>query len=113
MINHPSPSNIRIGIKRYKINFKVSELYPNRINTAIAIISSKTTGIICKEVDKKNGFNDKLPFKKEIQEIDTNPSDVMALFRDAIFVLRKEVPPPHSEDCDFNYWLEEASKFKK
>lgn len=64
-------------------------------------------------VDKKNGFNDRLPFKKELQEIDTNPSDVMTLFRDAVLVLRKEVPPPHSEDCDFGYWLEEASKFKK
>jgi len=64
-------------------------------------------------VDKKNGFNDRLPFKKEIQEIDTNPSDVMTLFRDAVFVLRKDVPPPHSEDCDFGLWLEEALKFRK
>jgi RecB family exonuclease len=64
-------------------------------------------------VDKKNGFGDRLPFKKELQEIDTNPSDVLMLFRDAVLLLRKEAPPPHSEDCDFGYWLEEASKFKK
>lgn len=64
-------------------------------------------------VDKKNGFGDRLPFKKELQEIDTNPSDVLALFRDAVLLLRRETPPPHSEDCDFGYWLEEASKFKK
>ena len=64
-------------------------------------------------VDKKNGFGDRLPFKKEIQEIETNPSDVPILFRDAVMILKKDTPPPHSEDCDFGGWLNEALKFEK
>ena len=37
-------------------------------------------------VDKKNGFNDRLPFRKEIQEIDSDPSDIPQLFKEAVVV---------------------------
>jgi len=62
-------------------------------------------------VDKKNGFADRLPFRKEIQEVDTNTSDIMDIFRDAVVLLRKNAPPSHSQDCQFGAWLKLASKF--
>ena len=62
-------------------------------------------------VDKENGFNDKLPFKKELHEIETNPSDVPDLFQDAVSVLRKTSPPPHSPDCKHSQWLKQAAGF--
>jgi hypothetical protein len=64
-------------------------------------------------VDKTRGFKDHLPFRKEIHEIDTNPDDIPELFKDAVELLKKNEPPPHSRDCPFGVWLEEASKFKK
>jgi len=60
-------------------------------------------------VDKENGFGDRLPFKKELHEIDTDPSDVYELFRDAVTVLKKDVPPPHSPDCSYGKWLKAVS----
>lgn len=63
-------------------------------------------------VDKDNGFNDRLPFRKELHEIDTNPSDVPHLFRDAVAVLRRNSPPPHNSDCKFGEWLKMAGNFK-
>ena len=62
-------------------------------------------------VDKENGFNGRLPFKKELHEIDTNPSDIYDLFKDAVELLRKDNPPPHSPDCKFGKWLEKAKRF--
>jgi len=62
-------------------------------------------------VDKKNGFNDRLPFRKELVEIDTNPSDIPQLFKEAVSVLRRVVPPPHSPDCKFGQWLKDVSNF--
>jgi len=62
-------------------------------------------------VDKKNGFNDRLPFKKEIQEIDSDPSDIPQLFREAVALLKRAVPPPHSQDCQHGQWLERARNF--
>lgn len=56
-------------------------------------------------VDKDKGFVDRLPFRKEIHEIETNPSDIYELFRDAVLTLKSE-PPPHSPDCPFGRWLE-------
>jgi len=64
-------------------------------------------------VDKENGFEDKLPFRKEIHEIDTNSEDVPQLFKDAVSVLRRVSPPPHSPDCQFGQWLKETSGFLK
>jgi len=60
-------------------------------------------------VDKENGFGDRLPFKKEIHEIETNPSDIPQLFREAVELLRKDEPPSHSPDCEYGRWLREVS----
>lgn len=62
-------------------------------------------------VDKKNGFEDRLPFRKELHEIDTDSSYVYNLFKEAVRVLKRKTPPPHSRDCDFGRWLEEAGDF--
>jgi len=56
-------------------------------------------------VDKKNGFNGKLPFRKELHEIETNPSSVPELFKNAVALLERITPPPHSLDCKFGQWL--------
>ncbi len=56
-------------------------------------------------VDKENGFDDKLPFKKEIQIIDTDPSYVQGVFAEAVNLLRKEAPLAHSADCQYGKWL--------
>ncbi len=64
-------------------------------------------------VDKKNGFIDRLPFRKELIEIETNPSDIPALFKDAVAVLRRNTPPPHSPDCKFGEWFRQAGNFKE
>lgn len=57
-------------------------------------------------VDKENGFKDKLPFKKEIQMIDTDPSYVQKVFAEAVAVLRADKPKAHSSDCQYGKWLE-------
>jgi hypothetical protein len=62
-------------------------------------------------VDKSKGFIDRLPFRKEVMEIETNPSDIYEIFKDAVSVLRKSTPPPHSPDCQFSKWLNGANKF--
>jgi len=62
-------------------------------------------------VDKSRGFIDRLPFRKEIVEIETNPSDIYEIFKDAVAVLRKEAPPEHSQDCQFKKWLDGAKNF--
>lgn len=61
-------------------------------------------------VDKENGFLDRLPFRKEIKVIDTNPDDVYDLFKEAVGVLRKNTPPAHSSDCKFGEWFKKVSK---
>lgn len=62
-------------------------------------------------VDKKNGFNDRLPFRKELHEIETNPSDIPELFKEAVLVLKGTAPPPHSPDCKYSQWLKQAKNF--
>jgi hypothetical protein len=62
-------------------------------------------------VDKENGFGDRLPFRKELHEIETNPSDIPELFKEAVSVLREAVPPPHSPDCQYGQWLEKTANF--
>jgi len=62
-------------------------------------------------VDKKNGFGDRLPFRKELHEIETDPSYVHGLFKEAVAVLRRTTPPPHSKDCKFGWWFKESSNF--
>ncbi|MBI4101401.1 MAG: PD-(D/E)XK nuclease family protein [Candidatus Nealsonbacteria bacterium] len=62
-------------------------------------------------VDKKNGFIDRLPFRKELHEIETNPNGIVDIFKDAVSVLRQSNPPSHSPDCPFGNWLRLAGKF--
>jgi len=63
-------------------------------------------------VDKSRGFIDRLPFRKEIMEIDTNPSDIYAIFSDAVNVLRQATPPYHNQDCPFGKWLKGAKTYE-
>lgn len=56
-------------------------------------------------VDKDKGFVDRLPFRKEIHEIETNPQDIYEIFKDAVAVLKSNVLPAHSDDCLFGRWL--------
>jgi len=62
-------------------------------------------------VDKSKGFIDRLPFRKEIVKIVTNPDDVYEIFKDAVEVLRKDFPPKHSTDCAYKKWLDGANKY--
>lgn len=62
-------------------------------------------------VDKSKGFIDRLPFRKELMEIDTNPTGIYEIFKDAVGILRQDSPPPHSEDCKFGKWIGQANKF--
>lgn len=62
-------------------------------------------------VDKKNGFGDRLPFKKELHEIETDTSYVQKLFEEAVTLLRKDTPPSHRQDCKFGQWFSQASNF--
>ena len=62
-------------------------------------------------VDKENGFADRLPFKKEIHMIDTDPSYVSGIFKEAVELLRKDMPPPHNQDCKFGQWLKDALNY--
>lgn len=62
-------------------------------------------------VDKSKGFIDRLPFRKEIMEVDTNPSDIYEMFKEAVNCLRQAQPPKHSSDCQFAKWLGGAKTF--
>ncbi len=62
-------------------------------------------------VDKENGFDGKLPFKKEIVVIDTNPDYVQGVFSEAVALLKKEAPPSHNPDCQYGHWFKQASDF--
>jgi len=57
-------------------------------------------------VDKGNSFEDRLPFKKEIHIIDTDPSYILRTFREAVKFLKKPAPLGHSPECDFGKWAE-------
>jgi len=62
-------------------------------------------------VDKENGFNDRLPFKKEIIIIDTDSSYVQGLFAEAVTFLRNDAPSAHSQDCKYGQWFIQATNF--
>ncbi|MEK7664222.1 MAG: PD-(D/E)XK nuclease family protein [Patescibacteria group bacterium] len=62
-------------------------------------------------VDKDKGFIDRLPFRKEIHEIETNPSDIYEIFKDAVAVLKSDNPPAHSKDCPFAKWISGAIRY--
>jgi CRISPR/Cas system-associated exonuclease Cas4 (RecB family) len=62
-------------------------------------------------VDQENEFEDKLPFRKEIHIIDTNPSYIEKLFEEAVETLRKDRAPMPSKDCKFCEWFEKVSNY--
>ena len=62
-------------------------------------------------VDKENGFGGRLPFKKELHEIETDPLSVPELFNNAVALLKRNTPPPHSIDCKFGQYLKEVRNF--
>jgi CRISPR/Cas system-associated exonuclease Cas4 (RecB family) len=57
-------------------------------------------------VDKDNGFNDKLPFRKEIVMIDTDPVYIQGVFKEAVNLLRGDKPEKHSPDCQYGHWFD-------
>jgi hypothetical protein len=59
-------------------------------------------------VDKDKGFIDRLPFRKEFYEIETNPDEVYEIFKDAVSILKLSNPPAHSHDCQYGKWFERA-----
>ena len=61
-------------------------------------------------VNKENGFGDRLPFRKELHEIETDPTYVQGLFEEAVGLLRKNTPPAHRQDCQFGKWFDQAAK---
>jgi hypothetical protein len=61
-------------------------------------------------VDKNSGFKDRLPFKKEIQFIETDPLYVPEVFGEAVDLLRKDRPSSHSPDCQYGRWFQETLK---
>ncbi len=63
-------------------------------------------------VDKSKGFIDRLPFRKEMIEIETNPSDIYEIFKDAVQILKQPTPPEHSQDCQFGKWFRGAAAYK-
>jgi hypothetical protein len=69
----------------------------------------KTTGrgyLAFYVVDKNRGFIDRLPFNKEIIEIETNLSDIYEIFKEAVMLLKSQRPKKHSKDCQFGKWFE-------
>lgn len=56
-------------------------------------------------VDKEDGFGNRLPFKKELKEVITNPSRVPELFNKAVLLLRADEAPVHNQDCLFGNWF--------
>lgn len=62
-------------------------------------------------VDKKNGFGDRLPFRKELHEITTDTSYVQKLFEEAVALIGKDAPPTHRQECQFGQWLGRVAKF--
>ncbi len=64
-------------------------------------------------VDTEKGFIDRLPFRKEIYEIATNPDDVYDVFKEAVETLKLLDPPDHSKDCEFKKWIDKALLYKK
>lgn len=62
-------------------------------------------------VNKENGFVDRLPFKKELHEIETDPSYVQGLFEEAVAVLKTGKPSNHHPECRFGQWFKQTSNF--
>ncbi len=61
-------------------------------------------------VNKENGFGDRLPFRKELHEINTDPLYIPGLFGEAVSLLKNVSPSSHSPDCEFGHWFERVKK---
>lgn len=76
--------------------------------------SYKTTGkgyLAFYIVDSDKGFLDRIPFRKEIHEIKTSPAEVYDIFKDAVGVLKLDVPPAHATDCPYGKFIKRAKVF--
>jgi hypothetical protein len=62
-------------------------------------------------IDSKNPFEGKLPFRKEIHIIETDPSYIEKIFKEAISFLRTKTPKNHSLECPFGQWMESQNLF--
>lgn len=63
-------------------------------------------------VNKEDGFGGRLPFKKELKEIETNPQRISPLFKEAVDLLRDEQIPSHAQDCQFGQWFYNVKQSK-
>jgi len=63
-------------------------------------------------VNKEDGFEGRLPFRRELKEIKTDPSRVPKLFRKAVALLESNIPPLHSSNCKFGQWFDEVSNLQ-
>jgi hypothetical protein len=61
-------------------------------------------------VERNSGFNDRLPFKKELVEIETDPSDLLSLLKKAVNTLKSSRCPAHSLDCPFGNWYKKVKE---
>ena len=77
--------------------------YPSEITKRVELIAKCYT-------EGAKAFEDPV-YQEEIMEINTNPSDIYEIFKDAVVVLRKDFPPKHSTDCKFGKWLSSAKEF--
>jgi hypothetical protein len=63
-------------------------------------------------VSKGGGPKKELPLKKEIQEIQTDVSDLPELIKEAVAILKRPIPPAHSRECQYGRWFKKASAFE-
>lgn len=98
---------------------KVFDIFQLQLDTYSFLLEKngyKTTGkgyIAFYFIDKSRGFIDRLPFRKEVMEIQTNPQDIYEIFKDAVALLEKEDAPEHSADCEFKKWFDGEKEFEK
>ena len=62
-------------------------------------------------VDADRGFVDSIPFRKELVEIKTDPTEIYEIFTEAVALIKKDKPPRHSRECLFGTWAVEDKDF--
>ena len=62
-------------------------------------------------INKNKGFIDRLPFRKEIIEMETNPADVYEIFKDAVACCKLVLPPEHNQECQYGKYVKKVKKF--
>jgi len=63
-------------------------------------------------VNKEDGFGGRLPFRKELKEVETNPQRIPPLFKQAVDLLRSDQVLSHTPDCKFGQWFNDIKKAK-